>query len=221
MMYARKISPWFLLCCLLLLCGCGQQSTVTNDDPPQEIRAPELVPVTLPLAFVGTMYNSPLMGRYGTSPYSFALTSGSLPAGLSVSSSGVLSGNATVMGTYSFGVTLTDSETPAKTATQMYTVSSTTPLQVPASTSIEIRRGAMLSARLLSGGTAPYTSQIVSGGLPGGLVLNADGTVSGAPVTAAPFTSQIKWTDTLGQTGTVTLNVLVTAPPLVASAVAP
>lgn len=221
MIHVRTAAPWFLLCCLLLLCGCSQQSTATNPDSPQEIRAPELVGATLPLAFVGTLYNSPLLGRYGTSPYSFALTSGSLPAGMSLSSSGVVYGNATGMGTYSFGVTLTDSEIPAKTATQMYTVSSTTPLQVPASVSIEIRRGVALSARLLRGGTAPYTSQIVSGGLPGGLVLNADGTVSGAAVTAAPFTSQIKWTDALGQTGAVTLNVLVTAPPLVASAVAP
>jgi hypothetical protein len=221
MIHARTASLWSLLCCLLLLCGCGQQSAVTNPDSPQEIRAPELVGATLPLAFVGTMYNSPLLGRYGTSPYSFALTSGSLPTGLSVSSSGVLSGNATAMGTYSFGVTLTDSETPAKKATQTYTVSSTTPLQVPGSVSIEIRRGVQLSSRLVSGGTGPYTSQIVSGGLPGGLVLNADGTVSGVPVIAAPFASSIKWTDTLGQTGTVTLNVLVTAPPLVASAVAP
>ncbi|MEK6399044.1 MAG: putative Ig domain-containing protein, partial [Terriglobus sp.] len=87
--------------------------------------------------------------------------------------------------------------------------------------SLEIRRSATLSARLLSGGTAPYTSQILSGGLPGGLVLNPDGTVSGSPAIAAPFTSSIKWTDAVGQTGTVTLNVLVTAPPLVASTVPP
>lgn len=217
MMYTRKTASCFLLCCVLLLVGCGQQSAVTNPDAPQEIRAPELVAASLPLAFPGTIYNTPLSGRYGTSPYSFALTSGSLPAGLSLSASGVLVGNATGMGTYSFGVTMTDSETPAKTATQTYTMSSTTQLQVPGSVSIEIRRGVALSARLLSGGTAPYTSQMLSGGLPGGLVLNADGTVSGAAVIAAPFTSQIKWTDAVGQTGTVTLSITVTAPPLVAA----
>lgn len=217
MMFLRKTLACLLMCCTFLLCGCSVQSTVANDDPPQEIRAPELVSGALPLAFLGTIYNTPLMGRYGTSPYSFALTSGSLPAGVTLSSSGALVGTATSMGTYSFAVTLTDSESPAKTATQTFTMSSTTQLQVPSSVAVEIRRGAAVTSRLLSGGTPPYTSQVLSGGLPGGLVLNPDGTVSGAAAIAAPFTSQIKWTDAVGQTGTVTLSVLVTAPPLVAS----
>ena len=217
MMFPRSTAHWILLCCALLLCGCSQSATTTTPDDPQQIRAPELVAATMPLAFAGTIYNAPLMGRYGTSPYSFALTSGSLPTGLSLSASGAVVGVATSQGTYSFGVTLTDSETPAVTATQTYTVSSTTPLQVPGSVAITILRGAPLSARLLSGGTAPYTWQVVSGGLPGGVVLNADGSVSGAAVTAAPFTSQIKWTDAVGQTGTEVLSITVTAPPLVAS----
>lgn len=221
MIRLRRTSPWLLLCCLLLLCGCTVQSATTTPDDPQQIRAPEITAAALPLALLGTIYNTALVGRYGTSPYSFALTSGSLPAGVTLSSSGVLVGTATAMGTYSFGVTMTDSETPAKTAMQTYTMSSTTQLVVPGSVSIQILRGAPLTSRLLSGGTAPYTSQIVSGGLPGGLVLNADGTVTGAAVTAAPFTSQIKWTDAVGQTGTVTLSITVTAPPLVAASLAP
>ncbi|MEZ2348450.1 putative Ig domain-containing protein [Terriglobus sp. RCC_193] len=179
------------------------------------------MPLTLPLAIVGTTYNTTLLARYGTSPYTYAITSGNLPSGLSLSSGGTLVGNPATAGVYPFQVTLTDAETPAKTVTQSFSITSSTRLQVASSVSIQIPRGVPFTSRLLSGGTPPYTPQILSGTLPNGLVLNADGTASGTPTVAAPFTTNIRWTDAVGQTGTGTLDILVTAPPLVAAPVAP
>lgn len=46
----------------------------------------------------------------GTAPYTFAVTSGVLPPGLSMSTAGVISGTPTVAGTYDFVVTATDAD---------------------------------------------------------------------------------------------------------------
>ena len=219
-MIRTRTIPRLILCSLLLLSGCGQQETKTPDTP-QQITAPELLPLTLPLAIVDTTYNTSLIARYGTSPYTYAVTSGTLPSGLSLSSGGTLVGNPTTTGVYPFQVTLTDSETPAKTVTQSFSITSSTRLQVAPSVSIQIARGASFTSHLLSGGTPPYTSAILSGALPSGVVLNADGIISGTASVAAPFTATIRWTDAVGQTGTGTVDILVTSPPLVATTVAP
>jgi hypothetical protein len=58
----------------------------------------------------GAAYTATIDAQNGTSPYTFAVTSGSLPAGTSLNSStGVISGTPTTAGTYSFTITVTDS----------------------------------------------------------------------------------------------------------------
>lgn len=71
---------------------------------------------------VGIAYSETLNAAGGTSPYSFSLASGSLPPGLSLSSSGVISGTPTSAGTYTFSVTVTDSASPANSNTQTFQI---------------------------------------------------------------------------------------------------
>lgn len=69
------------------------------------------VPVATNLAggTIGTAYAETISAEYGTSPYSFALASGStLPAGLALSAAGVISGTPTAIGSTSFTVEVTD-----------------------------------------------------------------------------------------------------------------
>lgn len=65
----------------------------------------------------------------GTSPYTFTLASGAvLPPGLMFSAGGDLTGTPTTEGTYTFGVTVTDSTTPTPAViTQNFTLSVTPP----------------------------------------------------------------------------------------------
>jgi hypothetical protein len=66
-------------------------------------------PTTLPHATLGAMYSVQLNGAGGTSPYrDWSVENGSLPPGLTLSASGVLSGIPTATGTFSFVVTLVD-----------------------------------------------------------------------------------------------------------------
>src|ERR1035437_3046956 len=64
---------------------------------------------TLPQATAGTPYNQTLVATGGAAPYTWSITSGSLPAGLNLSASGVISGTPSASGTSNFTVQVTDS----------------------------------------------------------------------------------------------------------------
>ncbi|WP_288193909.1 autotransporter domain-containing protein [uncultured Phyllobacterium sp.] len=69
-----------------------------------------LAPSTFPSGKGGVNYLQTMTASGGTAPYSFAITSGSLPNGMTLSSAGVLSGAPDAAGTYNFTVTATDSQ---------------------------------------------------------------------------------------------------------------
>ncbi len=75
---------------------------------------------SVPVGTQGSSYNYTFSSGGLSSP-TFAVTSGSLPPGLTLSSTGVLSGNATQAGTYTATVTATDSQ--GTTSTQIVTLS--------------------------------------------------------------------------------------------------
>jgi|SRR5215472_7726068 len=68
------------------------------------------------LAVAGTSYSQTLTASGGAPPYTFALTSGSLPPGLTFASSGVISGTPTTTGVYSFSYQVTDSASASATS---------------------------------------------------------------------------------------------------------
>ena len=63
---------------------------------------------TLPGATFGASYTTTLAATGGIGPYTWSITQGALPSGLTLSSAGVISGTPTSTGTASFTVTLTD-----------------------------------------------------------------------------------------------------------------
>lgn len=86
-----------------------------------------IAPSSLAHAFVGESFSQPLSASGGTAPYTFAVVNGSLPAGLSLSSSGVLSGKPTAAATSSFTLEATDSS-----ATKLHTFAPSTMTVSPA-----------------------------------------------------------------------------------------
>ena len=83
-----------------------------------------LTPTSLPSATVATAYRQTLTAAGGTSPYTYAITSGALPSGLALSASGEISGTASAASAASFTVTATDSSVwPGPyTGSQAYTL---------------------------------------------------------------------------------------------------
>lgn len=122
-------------------------------------------PSTLPNATVGRDHFQALTVSGGTAPYSFSLADGSLPAGLAISSDGMLSGTPTSAGTFNFSIKVTDSSraTGPFSATQAYsmTVAYPPPPRTPSITGPA--DGALLAQSLvnISGTSAPGSTVTV------------------------------------------------------------
>ena len=186
-----------------------------------------LNPATLPSAGVGVAYSQNVAASGGTAPYTYAITTGSLPAGLALSSTGVLSGTPTAGGTFSFTIGATDSTTGTGpvTGSRVYTLNVGTPtltLTPSPATALSAVAGTSFNQTFsASGGVSPYTYvfTIVSGTMPSGLSFNAaTHTLSGTPTTAGTVSFNITATDSSGGSGPYTVpgtyTLTVSAPTL-------
>ncbi|HNG34307.1 MAG TPA: putative Ig domain-containing protein, partial [Blastocatellia bacterium] len=82
-------------------------------------------PATLPDGAGGVAYNQTLTATGGTSPYSFTVTAGALPAGLTLATNGTLSGAPAAAGAFNFTATATDANNC--TGTRVYTLNVSAP----------------------------------------------------------------------------------------------
>ncbi len=160
-----------------------------------------LSPSSLTAGTVGTVYSQTISASSGTAPYTFAVTAGSLPAGLSLSSAGVLSGTPTAGGTFNLTVTATDSA--SKTASQTYTLTVNAPTiaLLPISMPSATVGTAYSQTATGSGGTAPFSYALTAGALPAGLTLNSGGVLTGTATAAGTFNFTITATDSSTGTG--------------------
>jgi hypothetical protein len=86
--------------------GGWELTSVSGLNPPPAV--PSITTSSpLPAGTVGTAYNQPLAATGGTTPYAWAISSGSLPTGLTLSSAGVISGTPGNGATTSFTVRVT------------------------------------------------------------------------------------------------------------------
>ena len=171
---------------------------------------------------VGIPYSSAFVASGGTAPYSYAITAGALPGGLTLNpATGAVTGTPTTAGTFNFTVTATDSTggQAATTSSNCSVVIAPPTLAVVCITSTGTVGTPYNSSFVATGGTAPYNYAITAGALPGGLTLNpATGAVTGTPTTAGTFNFTVTATDsTGGQAATKSSNCsIVIAPPTLA-----
>jgi len=126
----------------------------------------------------------------GTSPYTYSLSAGTLPAGLTLNaSSGAITGTPTAAGT--FTIQVTDAKGVVSASSCPFTIISGPTISCPSVSSGEV--SASFSASVgVSGGTSPYIFSVASGTLPAGLSLNAStGAITGTPTAAGTFTIQV------------------------------
>ena len=165
---------------------------------------------SLPNGEVGSAYSQTLAATGGTSPYTWAITVGTLPAGLTLNTStGVISGTPTTAGTSSFTAAVTDSAAATATAALSITVNAAVSITTASLPTGEI--GSAYSQTLAaSDGITPYTWSISVGTLPAGLSLNAStGVISGTPtaVGTTAFTAMV--TDSAAHSATKALSITV------------
>jgi len=180
--------------------GTSSPATVTITVSPPTIT---VGPPTLPAPVYATAYSQPVTAGGGQAPYGYAVTSGALPAGLTLGADGTLSGTATVVGSFNFTVTATDQSTgPAApfTGSQAYSFTIAAPMLTlnPGAGALPTATAGSAYSQSFSanGGLAPFSYQITAGALPAGLTLNpSTGNLSGTPTAAGTFNFTVTATD--------------------------
>jgi hypothetical protein len=192
-------------------CQGSQTYSVTMTCPTITLSPNGANPTVLTGGAVGTAYSQTITASGGTSPYVFNVTSGTLPAGLSLSSAGVLSGTPTVVGSYSF--TIQANDVNGCPGTQSYAVSincSTITLSPNGANPTVLTSGVIgipySEAITASGGTAPY-AYAETGTLPTGVTLSSSGVLSGTPTASGTYTFTVTATDAQGCPGSQAYSV--------------
>jgi hypothetical protein len=160
------------------------------------IAPPSITTTTLVAGNVGGAYSATLVGAGGFPPYSWSITSGSLPTGLSLNGvTGVISGIPTTPSSSSFTVKLTDSTSLTATAQLSLVVVNGVVITTPA-TLLQANKPAKYALTLqVVGGLAPFTWTLTAGSLPPGLTLQPNGLISGMATALGTFSPTIQVTD--------------------------
>ncbi len=193
----RKLSR--LICGVALLCGSGIAATL------------KITPASLPDATVGTVYSATLSASGGTAPYTWSISSGSLPGGLLLSTGGTISGAPPTAGTFTFTVAVSDTKNDTGSlALQIVVIS---PLTITTSSLPGGTVGTSYSQALAAtGGSGGYTWSVTSGALPAGLALSASGSITGTPTAAATASFTVTVTDSGNRTAAKALGITILAP---------
>lgn len=162
----------------------------------------------LPPGVVNTPYSFTFMASQGAGGYTFSVTDGTLPAGLKLSSAGVLSGTPTAIGSSQFTLQVADSS--QGTVSRIFTINiAPQPLTLTTGPLSNTIVNTPISVQFAgSGGVPPYTF-VEFGALPPGVDISRTGLLSGTPTKAGTYPFQLFINDTAGASANknYTLNV--------------
>ena len=164
-----------------------------------------------PTGAVGENYSSGFSAAGGPTPFSWSLSAGAPPAGLTLDSSGTLKGTPTTAGTSTFTAKVTDQS--RATATRQCSIAISTALTISTTTLPPGNLGVAYSVSLAAtGGTPPYAWSLPAGALPPGLSLNqGTGQITGTPTNGGSFGFTARVTDAGGTSQDAQLTIGVTA----------
>jgi len=191
----------------------GQSNPLTFTVTPPPV---SILTDTLTAAVIGRAYTFNLTASGGSPAYSWTISSGALPSGLTLNpASGIISGIPTATGTASFTVRVTDSlQTTAEKALQLAV--NLPPFSIANDSTLPVGTVGAAYTLLLtaSGGTPPYRWSTTLA--PPGLALDAGtGVLSGTPTTNGTFTFTVQLADSSGLNASKSFTLTVNPAPLV------
>jgi hypothetical protein len=160
----------------------------------------EILTTLLPDGRTGITYEAQVEASGGTPPYTFAISSGALPSGLTISASGAITGTPITAGTSRFTVDVADSASPGAHAQRELVIKVIPQIGEALSiTTVDLPHAmvgvAYSSALMATGGATPYVWTLASGALPSGLSLGSDGAISGTPADVGSSSFVVQVTD--------------------------
>jgi Putative Ig domain len=206
-----------LILFLVFVVGCGVN--VRNQDPSGSFDALVITTTSpLPVGVVNAAYSDTLTATGGNGAYTWSITNGTLPAGLTLNSStGIISGVPTAAGSSSFTIQVTDSESTPQKATLAAVLVVHLPLTITTTSLPAGQQNTSYSAQLMAaGGVPPYVWSLSSNTqLPAGLSFSAAGLLSGTPTAASNTTPGFVVTDSANETAAASFNLVINPAPIV------
>jgi len=169
---------------------------------------------TPPTAVAGVLYRFEVTVTGGLAPYTWELTGGALPAGLTLdTSTGAIAGTPAVPGSETATITVTDANGRTVSRTVTITVKPAAPAIAAGSPPNGTVGAAYTHTFSATGGTEPLTWSVASGSPPDGLTLDPDtGKLSGTPTADGTFTFTVRVTDADERTADRTVTIVVLEP---------
>ncbi|QIM15671.1 hypothetical protein G7067_03365 [Leucobacter insecticola] len=159
-------------------------------------------------ATVGTAY-SYAFAVTGTPAPTVTVASGTLPAGLVISASGVITGTPILQGSYDFTLNATNGISPDATLAVTLVVNPAPVAPSISGTPTAGTVGTAYSFDFTVTGTPAPTVILESGTMPPGLTINAAGTISGTPTTAGSYPFTVKAANGINPDATRTVTLVI------------
>ncbi len=178
-----------------------------------------IISTSLESGTLGVPYSGAITAGGAATPFTWAIVSGALPPGLTLSTSSgtsvTISGTPTVEGSFSFTIQVTNaSGTPL---TQSFTIIISPPPSLSVATrslangTVDVAYSEILQA---VNGTPPYSWKILTGSLPAGFSpLSSTGLISGTPTTVGTSSFTVQVTDSAKPSATANADLSLTIAP--------
>jgi large repetitive protein len=215
---------------LVVAVACAAPQSVVNQTPAGQVStspkaSPTPSPSPSPLAITAAPFHAGEIGfsytpvgptaKGGVPPYRWEIADGALPAGLSIASSGNVTGTPTILGTYLFSIRVTDAVGVTTTLQSSISISRRVVVTGNPCTPVSpcnVEAGCITVCGVFgfqTGGIGPYKYKVVSGALPTGMGLSGFSLTKGFP--APPSQSGKDWVFTLRVTDAIGATAQMTA----------
>jgi large repetitive protein len=158
-------------------------------------------------AEVGVPFSAPQSASGGSGTYTWSVSKGTLPAGITMAPDGTISGTPGIAGRYAFTLTLKDSESRSKSVDVTLVVRARLAFKTLTLKNAKTRV-AYRSKIIVAGGVAPLT-WTVTAKVPKGLKIGQTGLLFGTPTKAGTYRFTVTVTDSLAVVAKKTLTLVV------------
>jgi hypothetical protein len=186
---------------------------------------PAISTTSLHIGEIGITYSQSMLAAGGATPYTWIVQSGTLPPGLTLTSTGVINGTPVLPGG-EYNLVLAVIDALGGMASSAFTLTVIAEPVITSKSPLPVGEVGIYYSQALTylGGTLPFTWSVSAGALPRGLILDSgSGVISGTPTSTSVGSTTVtfRFVDAHNRIATKTLSMTIVAKPKITTTVIP